>query len=368
MDNDWITRTPERPVSGGIMRSIAWAVFTAHLALFSPEPARAGPVEDFYHRRNVTLVIGYGPGGGYDFYGRFVARYMPEHIPGRPNIIVQNMPGAGSLTAVNYLFNTAPKDGTVFGTFAREMPMMGILNKNSDLLKYDVRKFTWLGSASSSENDPTLLFVRSGKLTSIRDAFQAGGKSITIGATASGSGGNEWARLMRDVLHLKVNIISGYRDSGGIFLAVENGEVDGRSLDYSAVKAGRPDWLKPESNLSVLLQMGRPTRHPDFPNVPTARELAQSSQQTDLIDVSDLSNTLARPFAAPPGLPPEIAKALQSAFMSTMRDPAVIAEAARLKIELSPIDGAEVLKRIDRLANTAPDVLDVVRAIRSDVK
>jgi tripartite-type tricarboxylate transporter receptor subunit TctC len=346
------------------MRIFVAAALALSVFAVAPSTVQAEDVATFYRNRVVTLVIGYGPGGGYDFYGRFVARHMSKHIPGRPTIVVQNMPGAGSLTSVNYLYNKAPRDGTVFGTFAREMPMMAILEYNKSGVMFEVKKLTWLGTASSSEDDPTLLFVRKEKLKKVEEALGPQGKTILIGSTAVGSGGNAWANLMRDVLGVNLRIVSGYRDSSDIFLAVERNEVDGRSLDYSAVKAGRPQWLGSGSDVHALLQLGRSTRHPDFPDAPTGMELARTDQHRSLVEIADLSNTLARPFAAPPGLPADRSKALQDAFMATMQDPEVLAEAKKLGIEISAIDGHEVLRRIDRLASYPTELLDEARQIR----
>jgi tripartite-type tricarboxylate transporter receptor subunit TctC len=345
------------------------AVITAALmSMLAPFALHADEVSDFYKGRQVTLIIGYGPGGGYDVYGRIVARHIGRFIPGEPTVVVQNMPGAGSLVAVNHLYNTAPKDGTVVATFAREMPMMGILGGNPNA-KYDPRRFTWLGSVSSSEEDAYLMFARKdAPVQKIEDAIGENAKELVLGATAQGAAGNEWAVLLRDQLGLKVRLVAGYPDSAGIFLAVERGEVQGRSLDYSAVRSSRPQWLTPDGDMRVLLQFGRQGRHRDFPNVPTAREIAKTDFAKRLIDVADLSNTLARPFAAPPDVPPARAKALQAAFMAATKDKQFLAEADKLRIETSPISGEEVLARIGRLAASSPDLLDYLRKLRSENK
>lgn len=343
-----------------ILRTIAIA-----FALAGTSAAATETPAEFYKGRVVSLVVGYGPGGGYDFYARLLSRFMPRHIPGAPTFVVQNMPGAGSLLSVNYLYNSAPRDGTVIGTFAREMTLMSILGYNQASVKFDARKLTWLGSASSSVDDPTILFVRKDRFSSISQAMGAHGRPIVIGATAGGSGGNEWANLMQQVLGINLKIIAGYKDSAGIFLAVENREVDGRSLDYSALKAGRPQWLSPDSEVRAVLQLGRSTRHADFPDVPTADELVVGERNRAIVDVSNLSNTFARPFAAPPNLSKDKAATLQSAFMAALQDPELLAEAGKLKIEVSPIDGQEVLRRIEKLAATDPDVLDQIRRIRT---
>jgi tripartite-type tricarboxylate transporter receptor subunit TctC len=336
--------------------------------LCSVVAAHADAVADFYRGRTVQLVLGYGPGGGYDVYARVLAQHMGKHIPGNPTVVVQNMPGAGSLRATNYLFNTAPRDGSVFGGFARDMPLIGVLAGNN-AVQFDPRKFTWLGSVASSQDDAYLLATRKeAAVKKIEDAQKPGGPALVIGATGEGGGGNDWAVLLRDQLGINLKIIVGYPDSGALFIAIERGELDGRSLDYSALRSSRPQWLDPNSPMQVLLQFGRSTRHPDFPNVPTAIELAKTDKARGLITIGDLSNTLARPFAAPPGIPDDRARALQAAFAATVRDPEFLADAKKVRIDVSPIDGEEVLRRIDRIASSPAEYLDYLRKLHADSK
>lgn len=336
--------------------------------IWSVRPVSAQPAADFFKGRQLTLVVGYGPGGGYDVFGRLVARHIIRHIPGEPTIIVQNMPGAGSLRAVNFLFNTAPKDGSTFGIFAGAMPLLGILGGNSNA-KFDPLKFTWLGSPSSAVNDAYLMFARKdAPVARIEDAIGDGGRELVLGNTGEGSLGAEWAILLREALGVRLRLISGYPDSAAIFLAVERGEVQGRSLDYSAVRSSRPQWLAADSPVHVILQFGLPQRHKDFPDVPMARDFAKSDRAKSLLEVAELSNSLARPFAAPPGVPADRAKILQDAFVAATRDAAYIEEAHKLKVDVSPIDGAEFLGRVKRLANASPEVLDTLRKIRASGK
>ncbi len=339
-------------------------VVAALLALINATGARADEVADFYRGRQITLIVGYGPGGGYDLYARVVARHLGRFVPGEPAVVVQNMPGAGSLVAVNHLYNSAVKDGSVIGTFAREMPMMAILGGNANA-KFDPRRFTWLGSVSSSEDDPILMLARrDAPVQRIEDAIGDNARELVLGATGQGAAGNDWAVLVRELLGVKLRIVAGYPDSNGMFLAIERGEVHGRSLDYSALRSARPQWLGPDSPVRILLQVGRPGRHKDFADVPTARDLARTDIARRVIEVADLSNTLARPFAAPPGVPMARAKALQAAFMAASRDPQFAAEAEKVRIEVSPISGDEVLARIDRLAATPAELLEQLRRIR----
>src|SRR5450631_42860 len=329
-------------------------------------PARADGVADFYKGKVVSLVVGYGSGGGYDVYGRLVATHLGKYIPGNPTVVIQNMPGAGSLRSVNYLYNTAPKDGTVIATFARDMPLLGIIGHNPKV-RFDPRKLTWLGSSSSYANDAYLLITRKdAAVKSIADARAPGGPPLVLGGTAEGATGNDISTVLRDALALNIRLITGYPDSNALFLAADRKETDGRFVGLSAVSSSHPEWLKPDSGMQVLLQFARVARHPQFPDVPTARELARDDRARALIALAELPYRLSRPFAAPPGLPPDRAKALQAAFLAVHQDPQYLDEAQRLKLDISPIGGDEVLAAINGIAGAPPDLLDYMKKLLSD--
>ena len=339
----------------------------AALVLAAPV-ASADPVADFYRGRQVSLIVGYGTGGGYDVYGRLVARHLGRHIPGEPTVVVQNMPGAGSLRAVNHLYATAPKDGSAIATFGRDMPLIGIIGHNPNV-RFEARKFTWLGSSSSYANDAYMLFVRKdAAVVSIAAARRAGGAPLILGGTGEGSTGNDVPVLLRDALGLNIKLITGYPDGNALFIAVERKELDGRLVGLSTTQSTRPDWLKPEGDMRILLQFARRTRHSLLPDVPTARELAPDDRSRALIALAELPYQLSRPFAAPPGIPAERARALQAAFLAMQRDPLYLDDAARLKIDVSPIGAEEVVRAIDEIAGAPPDLLDYMRKLLSEQK
>ena len=293
----------------------------------------------------------------------------PRAREGAPNIVIQNMPGAGSLRAANYLYAIAPKDGTMFGTFARNMPLLGILGGNPGV-HYDPRKFTWLGSASSYAEDAYLMFVRPGAaVKSIADARKPGGPPLVLGGTGDGATGTDVAILLRDALGLNIKVISGYPDSNALFIAIERGELDGRVTDMSSVRANRAHWFntppsQPEG-MNVFLQFARGAkRHPDLPDVPTARELADNDRARTMIEVGEMPYLFSRPFVAPPGVPADRAKALQAAFMAAFKDPELLEEAARLKLGISAVGPAEVLAQIDKLSRQPPELLDYLRKLQ----
>jgi tripartite-type tricarboxylate transporter receptor subunit TctC len=342
--------------------AIRWmALLLASLALTSQ--AGADAVADFYKGRTITLIVGYGPGGGYDLFARLMARHLGRHVPGNPAVVVQNMPGAGSLRATNYLYTVAPRDGTTIGSFARDMPLLAILRTNAAAV-FDPRKFTWLGSSSDFSRDAYVLMVRKDALvSSIEDASRPGGPPIVLGGTAEGTTGSDIPLVLRDALGINIKLVTGYPDNGAIFLAVDRGEVNGRTADLSSMKSLKPEWLLPNGGMRALVQFARATRHPEFADVPTARELARDQDARALIEFAELSYKMSRPFVAPPGVPAERAEALRQAFVAVHSDRQYLEEAAKLRVEVSPIGGQEVLDTIDRIAAAPPSILDHLRRL-----
>ena len=341
------------------------AVFAVALSLFlSALPgARADEVADFYRSHPVSLITGFGPGGGYDVYARLLARHIGRYIPGNPSVVVQNMPGAGSLRAANYIYSVAPKDGTAFGLFARDMVLVALLGGDPNV-QFDPRKFTWLGSTSSYGNDAYLLMLRKdAPVKSIEDARRPGGPTMVLGGTAEGSTSDDIPILLRDLLGLHVKLIAGYRDSGVLFLAIDQNEVEGRMVGLSSVRSAHAHWLAPDSNMRVLLQFARATRLPDFPDAPTARELAPDARARSIIELAELPYLMSRPFAAPPDLPPARAKVLETAFLAVQKDPQYLQDAATLKVDVSPVGGEDVLHAIERMSGTSPDLRDGLKKL-----
>jgi tripartite-type tricarboxylate transporter receptor subunit TctC len=346
----------------------SWVRALAALSMFGSVAAQADGLADFYKGKQVTLVVGYGPGGGYDIYGRIVAQFLGKYIPGNPTVIVQNMPGAGSLRAANYIYASAPKDGTVIGTFGRDIPLIGVMGGNS-AVQFDATKFTWLGSPSSYQNDAYLLWVRDDAADkTVADAQRPGGPPLIVAGTGEGSTGDDVTVLLRDALNLNIKQVSGYPDSTSESLAMERKEVDAHFLGLSATYTERPNWLNPGSGVHVMLQFARHTRHPLFPDVPTAEELAKTDRARALIELAELPYTLSRPFVASPGIPADRAKALQKAFLDMQKDPDYLAQAKKLKIDVSPIGGDDSVALIERLSKAPPNLLDYMRKLHADSK
>jgi tripartite-type tricarboxylate transporter receptor subunit TctC len=335
--------------------------------LFGAPAAHADSVADFYKGKQVRIIVGYGAGGGYDVYARLLARYIGKYIPGNPTVLVQNMPGAASLVSANYLYGVAPKDGTVFGTFDRGLPLMAIVGGNPNV-NFDPTKLTWLGSSSSADADSFLLFARkNAKVKTLNDLRQPGGDKLMVGVTAKGATDTEMAKVLRDVLRLDIQMFAGYPGASDIFLAIDRGEVDARLVGLSSVNSTKPEWLQPDGNMHVLLQMGRPNRHPMFPNVPTAREIATDPKTRAVVELAEMPHEIPRPYAGPPGIPEDRRKALQAAFIETAKDPAYRQEAKKLDLDVTPMTGDEILAILKRLADIPADVRDRMQKLQNEM-
>jgi tripartite-type tricarboxylate transporter receptor subunit TctC len=333
----------------------------AVLVLWAGEGARADPVADFYRNKTINLVVGYGTGGGYDLFARLVARHLSRFIPGNPSIVVQNMPGAGSLRAANFLYGAAPSDGATVGVVARDMPLLAVLG-NVPGVRFDPRKFIWLGSSSRFANDSYILMVRKdAPVKSLEEARRPGGEPLVLGSTAEGTSGTDVPMLLRNLLGLNIRLVAGYPDNGAVFLAVDRGEVNGRTVDFSTMRSLRPGWLGPNSPMRALVQFARAVRHPDFQDVPTAYELAGTPRSRALIEFAQLPYTMARPLVAPPAVPADRAAALRAAFLAVHRDPQFLADAAQLKIEVDAVTAEEVQQTVARIASAPLDLLDDFR-------
>ena len=318
----------------------------------------AAEAQDFYRGKTIRVVIGYGTGGGYDQYGRLLTKHLSKHIPGHPTVVPQNMPGAGSTAAANHIFAVAPKDGTVFGTFARALPLIGLIDPNNKQVKFKPAEFTWIGSSSSYKDDAYLLLVRSDMpIKTVDDLRGPNPKQMILAATNAGSTSYDVPVQLLEVLGLKLKIINGYPDGASMSLAVERKEVDGRMIGLSSIQATQPDWLGDNGFMRPLLQFGRRDRHKLVPNIPTARELATGTENAALIELLEMPFFLARPYAAPPGVPADRAAILMKAFMETHQDKDYLADAKKQKMDISPIDGNEIREMLVRMTNISPDVI-----------
>ncbi len=346
------------------LKYLAVAGFAVATALASGTPAKAAVS---FEGKTFKIIIGYAAGGGYDLYARTMARHINKYLPGKPKVISQNMTGAGSIRAANYLYNVAPKDGTVFGTFARNLPLLAF-SGSTKTTRFDPLKFTWIGTASSYKNDAYLMMVRKDTgITSIAD-LRTKGKPLNFASTAFGSTGHDVPLILRETLGINVQVIHGYPGGSTLYLAVERGEMDGRMVGLSSIRSRKPEWLAKDSYMIPLLQFARPKAHADFPDIPTARELASSEADLDLIKMMETAYFIARPFAGPPGIPAETAKVIRAAFMKVHSDPGYLKEAKGYRIDVSPLDGVEVSKIVARIGKLPRKLYDRYAKILANPK
>ena len=304
--------------------------------------AQAQGVADFYKGRNVEIIVGWSAGAGYDVYARFLARYMGRRIPGNPSVIVQNMAGAASLRATNYIYNVAPKDGSAFGMIGRGTAFDPLLIPSTPA-QFEAAKFGWLGSM----NDEVSVCVAWAEptVTSLDDVFT---KELVIGGSGPSSDTDQFPMLMNRTLGTRFRIIPGYPGGNEINLAMQRGEVKGRcGWSWSSIRVTHPEQHRSKV-FHVLVQLGL-SKHADLPDVPLIMDLAKSDEQRQMFKLVFARQVMGRPFLAPPGLPADRLAALRKAFMETMADPEFLAEAARMKLEITPVDGAKVQALVEAI-------------------
>src|SRR5215469_2809172 len=326
------------------------AIGASATATFAPTSVRCDDVSDFYAGKTVQLVIGYAAGGGYDDYARMLGRHLARHIPGHPTVVVQNMPGAGSIRAANYLYNIAPKDGTVFGGFARGIFLDPLLGR-AEAMRFTPAKFGWLGSIS---NDAGVCAFRSD--AGIESWADMQTKRYKIGATGAGADSDVFSNLLRKMFNLPMQLVLGYQSAAETVLAIQRKEVDGRcGWSWSTLSTrNRELWLSKQ--IRVVLQLSS-QRIAELADVPTVLEVADSPGQQAILKLIVARQTMARPFVAPPGLPPDRLAALRSAFDATMQDPEFLADARRLDLDVRPVTGTAADALIAKVYATAPEVV-----------
>ena len=333
--------------------AIVTAYGGAHAQSTDDVQGRAG---SFYAGKVLRLLVGYGPGTGFDVYGRAVARHLGRNIPGNPTIVVENMPGAGGLTMANHLYNAAPKDGSAIGLLVNVF--LEPLFKN-ELARYDPKQFNWIGSVSRST--PLCFTWHTAALKSLEDVKT---RETLVGAVGRYSDSYYFPQIINSVLGTKFKPVLGYPDSGAIGLAMERGELHGFcSFSLSSIKSARPEWLD-DKRIDLLVQLGM-QKSPELPHVPLMLDLATDNSWRQALTVLAGNWEAARPMGAPPGVPSERMAALRTAFDRTMVDSAFLEEARKMKLEVDPIDGAAVKKIIDELYATPAAVVEKLIAIRA---
>jgi tripartite-type tricarboxylate transporter receptor subunit TctC len=317
--------------------------------------ARANDVAEFYRNRSVTLFIGYSVGGGYDAYGRVLARHLGKHIPGHPSVVAQNMPGAGSLRCANFLYNVAPQDGTAIGHFSRGLAMEPLIGTSPT--QFDARRFTWLGNGT----DEVSIFVTwyASPVKTWHDALTI---PFTVAGEGSGSDPDIFSAVLKNAFGARLRLVSGYPGSAEVALAIERGEVDGRvGWSWSSLKLLKPDWVA-QRRINIIAQLTL-QKSTELDHVPLVLDFADTDRKRQILRLVLSRQSMARPFAAPPGLAEDRKQALRDAFDATMRDSEFLAEARQRGLEVNPVRGADIDKLVDELYRTPPDIVAEVRKI-----
>ncbi len=317
-------------------------------------PAAADDIATFYAGKSIELIIGYPPAGSNDIYGRIVAQHLGKYIPGAPAIIVRNMPGAGSLTAANHMYNRAPKDGTAIGVVSAGIPLQAKLGQPQ--ARFEPGKFGWLGRIQSSSS--VTMVWHTSKIMSLDDARRT---DVVLSATGAGSTGSLYPSVMNEVLKTRFKLIQGYKGTHEAMLAMERGEAEGHSTTWEAVKSVNMRWVK-EGLIRVIVQHGL-NRAPDLPNVPTSVELAGNPQDRAVMRAIMGAAEIGKAFFTTPEVPTDRVVALRRAFDAMIKDAKFVEDVARINGDIEPMTGEEMQALIDELDTFPQAVIDRVNVL-----
>jgi len=312
-----------------LIRSMRRAALALAAVLVALAPARAD--DPFYKGKSISLIIASNTSGGYDTYGRLLARHLPKHLAGNPAIVPQNMPGAGGIRAANYLYSVAAKDGTVFGIFDQAMFLEQLLGIPG--LRGDVRQFNWIGRLMS--NSSVLFAWHTAAVQKIQDAFT---HELIVAAPGSNSRLN-WTAL-NALAGTKLKLLTGYEGPATAKIAMERGEVEALSLPWGVLREENPEWLA-QKKINLLLQTGL-EKNAGLPDLPRMIDLAKNEEDRKVLEIFASPSLVGRSFAAPPGLPKERIDELRSACMAMVKDPEFLAEVTKLNFDLDPLSGADL--------------------------
>ena len=320
------------------------AIASAAIAFAAALPAHAQSVEDFYRGKTITISVGFTAGGGYDLYARVLGRHLGRHIAGNPSVVVQNMPGAGSLKATQYVYGVAPKDGTVLATVSRGMATDPLLND----AKFDATKLTWIGRVTSETS--ICATWQNSPVKTWDNMFE---REFTLGGSAAGADPDTFALILRNVFGAKVRLVTGYPGGNDINLAMERGEVDGRcGWSWSSLKSQK-NWL-PQINLLAQFAV---EKNADIPQVPWTIERAANDEQRQVLRLLTAGQFLGRPFFSTPDIPADRREALRAAFDATMKDAQFLAETTKLDLEVTPVSGKTIDGFLADLYRTPKEVV-----------
>jgi tripartite-type tricarboxylate transporter receptor subunit TctC len=325
---------------------MSWKAMSASIAvvLALSAPAKAQSVEEFYRGKTITISVGFTAGGGYDLYARVLGRHLGRHIVGNPSVVVQNMPGAGSLKATQYVYGVAPKDGTVLATVSRGMATDPLLND----AKFDATKLTWIGSVTSETS--ICATWQNSPVKTWDNMFE---REFTLGGSAAGADPDTFALILRNVFGAKVRLVTGYPGGNDINLAMERGEVDGRCGWSWSSRKSQKNWL-PQINLLAQFAV---EKNADIPQVPWTIERAANDEQRQVLRLLTAGQFLGRPFFSTPDIPADRREALRAAFDATMKDAQFLAETTKLDLEVTPVSGKTIDGFLADLYRTPKEVV-----------
>lgn len=316
-------------------------------------PAAADDVAEFYKGKTVTLYLGYPPSGAYDIYARLIARFMTNHLPGTPQILVRHKPGAASLNLVNDLYKVLPRDGSVFAMFSRSIALSRLLGRPGT--NYDPMEFNWIGSAN---NEVSICGVWHG--VGVRTTKDFLSRPLVFAANAPGAESDVYPTILNNLAGAHFKVVAGYPGVNDLTMAMERGEADARcGWSWGAVKAAKPDWLR-DKKIYIAVQFAT-KKHPELPDVPLATELARTDLERAALDLILTQQTMGRPFAAPPQVPQPRVIALRRAFDQALADPQLLAEADKLQLEIAPVNGEDLQALVERMFKSPAAVVEAAR-------
>jgi tripartite-type tricarboxylate transporter receptor subunit TctC len=335
-----------RAVTGAAAALVGSTLFVAS--------ARAEGVEEFYRGKQVRLIVGNAVGADYDLGARLLARHLVRHLPGNPAIVVQNMPGAASLAAANFIAGVAPKDGTVFGSVSRNLPSQAVIGRAA--LKVDPRAFQWVGSSGTNT---VVCYVRAASAVSrAHDLFA---RDLIVGGIGSGSTQSMVPTALQRLFGMRFKVVEGYKGNADALVALERGEIEGLCSGLSPLRTTHTSLLK-ERRIRLLLHSGT-TPLPEAPDVPSFYDFARSDKPRQILRFLFSNDDFGRPYFAPPGVPADRLRALRAGFAAALNDPALTAEAVRLQLDMTyrPPEALEAF--VKELHGTPPDVLREIQEI-----
>jgi tripartite-type tricarboxylate transporter receptor subunit TctC len=303
--------------------------------------------------KNIAMIIASGAGGGFDLWGRTVARHIGRHLPGSPNVVPQNMPGAGGLLAANHLYNVAPRDGTAIGIIAAGTafaPLIGAAGA-----RFDATQFTWIGTPALETPVCIAFSSPQVKVRTVQDLYQS---ELVVGSTGPGAGPHTWPRALSALLGMKFRVVAGFQSTANVLLAMERGEIDGICTILDTILGQRPDWI-PQRKVTILLHGGG-APSPVLAGVPYIGDFAKTPQDRAAIDLVFAGVGFGRPFIAPPGMAADRASVLRDAFMATMHSHDFLADAKKQKLDVDPRDGAYLTALIKQVYATPKAIVDRV--------